>query len=51
MNMLLHVKELVQLTTRGRVITEKIIIAQMLKTSLPSYGTRKFITVFARARH
>jgi hypothetical protein len=32
-------------------LPEKLIVAQLVKTSLAYYGTRKFITAFTRARH
>jgi hypothetical protein len=39
------------LTLWKRVILEKLMVAQLVKNSPPFYGTRKFITVFIRARH
>jgi hypothetical protein len=35
----------------SRVILEKLIITQLVKKLLAFYGTRRFITVFKRARH
>jgi hypothetical protein len=35
----------------SRVLLEKLIVTQFVKTLLASYGTRKFITVFIRIHH
>jgi hypothetical protein len=36
---------------QGAVILEKLIVAQLVKKSPASYVSRRFITVFTRARH
>jgi hypothetical protein len=40
-----------QPTLRSRVLLEKPIITQLVKIFLAFYGTRRFITLFTRARH
>jgi hypothetical protein len=37
-------------TTRSRVLLEKLIVAQLVRKFPASYGTLRFITVFIRAR-
>jgi len=34
-----------------RVFLEKVVVTQLVKKSPASYGTRRFITVFTRARN
>jgi hypothetical protein len=34
-----------------RILFEKLIVTQLVKNILPSYGTRRFITAFTQARH
>jgi hypothetical protein len=34
-----------------RILFEKLIATQLVKNILLSYGTRRFITVFTKARH
>jgi hypothetical protein len=34
-----------------RVLFEKLIVTQLVKNILLSYGTRRFITLFTQARH
>jgi hypothetical protein len=41
----------IMMTPRNRVLLEKLIVSQLVKKFLAFYGSRKFITVFARARH
>jgi hypothetical protein len=53
--MLSHVtskcQTVVWLTSWSRVLLEKLIITQLVKKFATFYGTRKFITIFARAQH
>jgi hypothetical protein len=35
----------------GRVLLEKLIASQLVKEFPAFYGTRRFITVFTKARH
>jgi hypothetical protein len=35
----------------SRVLLERLIVTQLVKKSLPFYGTLRFITVFTRSRH
>jgi hypothetical protein len=39
------------LTPWCRVLIEKVTVTQLVKNIPLSYGTRKFITVFTKARH
>jgi len=39
------------LTPWSRVLPEKLTVTQLVKKFLVFYGTRRFITVFTRARH
>jgi len=39
------------LTPWCRILFEKLIVTQLSKNILLSYGTRRFITVFTKARH
>jgi hypothetical protein len=39
------------LTPWCRILFEKLIVTQLVKKILLSYGTRRFITVFTKARH
>jgi hypothetical protein len=41
---------LMEVTKLNRVLLEKLIVAEPLKKSALLYGTRRFITVFRRAR-
>jgi len=34
-----------------RILFEKLIVTQLFKNIPPSYGTRRFITVFTKAHH
>jgi len=38
-------------TTRIQVLLEKLTVTQLVKKFSAFYGTRRFITVFTRARH
>jgi hypothetical protein len=42
---------IILLTPWCRILFEKLIVTQLIKNILLSYGTRRFITVFTKARH
>jgi hypothetical protein len=48
-HLLLHIY--IKLITRSRIFLEKLIVTQLIKKLSAYYGTRRFITVFTRARY
>jgi len=41
----------IQLIPCGRVLLDTLIVVELVKEFLAFYGTRRYITVFIRARH